>query len=63
MRLANLIKAWRLRQEPPISARQMARRLGLDAATYCRFESGENISQETYTIVLHWATGKWSDEQ
>ena len=52
MRIAELLKAWRHREE--MSVREAADRIGIPWSTYARVEKGYPMSGQTLAVILCW---------
>ena len=55
MKIGELIKAWRWREE--ISIREAAEQIGISHATLSRIERGHPMTGEHLAILLRWALG------
>jgi len=56
MKLGEIIKEWRYATR--VGVREVAKRIGISAATLSRVERGENPDGETLAKVLLWLLGK-----
>jgi transcriptional regulator with XRE-family HTH domain len=54
MRLGQVIRAYRMHRE--LSLRDVAKEIGLGAATLMRFELGQEIDAKTFLKILTWLT-------
>lgn len=56
MKIGELVKAWRWRDE--ISVREAAEQIGISHATLSRIERGKAMTDEHLAIILRWALGR-----
>lgn len=57
MRLGLFMKRWRSSHDTPL--RELAKQLGISAATLSRIEQGKQCDATTLMKIFNWLTGEW----